>query len=249
MTRTQVVVLVAALAAVMLLPCTPLVLGAALWRLMPVPLRAPGRPAAPGGLSGGRRRSRRPPAPQPRRAPHPLRRRHRHAAAPAAAELPPAAAGGHNADGAVPSLGARRHAVPAHSDDGRARWRTTRTCFGKLSYGGMAGAAFTAASAARAAHHAGGAGIFPGAEDLTLDTVAGCLSFFRTCVHDDPDTLLAADFHRLAALDTAHCPDRGKPVNPSEAGPLGALWPRGEPWSYRQWGAMPRAMLSDLGAS
>jgi hypothetical protein len=46
MTRTQVVILVAVLAGVVLLPCALVVLGAALYFVMPSPSRTPG-PAPP----------------------------------------------------------------------------------------------------------------------------------------------------------------------------------------------------------
>jgi hypothetical protein len=54
MTRTQVVILVAVLAGVVLLPCAVVVVGAALYFVMPSPPRAPA-PAPPPAAAPGER--------------------------------------------------------------------------------------------------------------------------------------------------------------------------------------------------
>jgi hypothetical protein len=41
-----------------------------------------------------------------------------------------------------------------------------------------------------------------------------------------------ADFHRLLDLDLGRFPEPGNPVDPSESGPLGPLWPDGAPEWY-----------------
>ncbi len=41
-----------------------------------------------------------------------------------------------------------------------------------------------------------------------------------------------ADFNKLVELNLGSYPERGEPIDPSEDGPLGTLWPAGPPRWY-----------------
>ncbi len=45
---------------------------------------------------------------------------------------------------------------------------------------------------------------------------------------------MAEDYRRILELKAGHFPKRGEPIDPREDGPLGPLWPDGEPEWLRE---------------
>jgi hypothetical protein len=52
---------------------------------------------------------------------------------------------------------------------------------------------------------------------------------------DEMRDALATDYENLRTQDLGHFPNAGKPVDPSDQGPLGPLWPDGVPSWYARW--------------
>ena len=99
-------------------------------------------------------------------------------------------------------------------------------------------AAYAAAHAAQAAAHAADAGAHARVP-LFLEIVAGAYGAGRVVRANTPNSTalvvmraMRADFDKLLSLSLGKPADAGQPVDPSESGPLGPLWPSGAPFWY-----------------
>jgi hypothetical protein len=110
------------------------------------------------------------------------------------------------------------------------------TAFSVQTFGTAVAAAGTAALAAHCADQATCADIFPDAAEKTAEFASeagifssGCFPYLTAngrLVENNP---ASEDFRRLIELRLGTFPERGEPVDPSEQGPLGLLWPEGAP--------------------
>ncbi len=113
-------------------------------------------------------------------------------------------------------------------DDGTAAFGVAMRCALDLSP-----AAFAAALAACVADHAADLDSAPEAAGEALAAAVQALYYFAAALPDDTGlAAVHADLEALRARGAVDVPQRGAPIDPSEAGPLGPLWPAGEapPW-------------------
>lgn len=116
----------------------------------------------------------------------------------------------------------------AADDDGTAAFGVAMRCSLDLSP-----AAFAAALAACVADHAADLDSAPEAAGEALAAAVQALYYFAAALLDDSGlAAVHADLEALLARGPVDAPQQGAPIDPSEAGPLGPLWPAGEapPW-------------------
>lgn len=114
------------------------------------------------------------------------------------------------------------------ADDGTAAFGVAMRCALDLSP-----AAFAAALAACVADHAAELDSAPEAAGEALAAALQALYYFAAALPDDTGlAVVHADLEALLARGPVDAPQQGAPVDPSEAGLLGPLWPAGEapPW-------------------
>src|SRR5208337_739233 len=122
--------------------------------------------------------------------------------------------------------------------------RPMRTELAKAVRAAAAEVQLAGEAAAKAMHAAIGAAWVwhsPDSPSLhTADAVAGnaaaaadfaskVASYVSRAAQQDFDAASDSDYEGLLERDLGHFPDLGRPVDPAESGPLGALWPDGEP--------------------
>jgi hypothetical protein len=132
---------------------------------------------------------------------------------------------------AIRSAEAYAAGAPAAADDGTAAFAVAMRCRLELSP-----VAFVAALAACTADHAAGVGVRPEAEDEAQATAAQALVYFDAFLPEGTDPCPAqAEYEALLARGGPASPAAGEPIDSSEAGPLGPLWPAGKapPWFRR----------------
>jgi hypothetical protein len=108
------------------------------------------------------------------------------------------------------------------ADDGTAAFGVGMRCSAQT-----APVAFTAALAACSADHAAGVRLFPEAEGEALATAVQALAYFDTLLNGRARDSARADFAALLARSGPGSPAWGDPIDSSEQGILGALWPPG----------------------
>jgi hypothetical protein len=113
-------------------------------------------------------------------------------------------------------------------DDGTAAFGVAMRCVLDLSP-----AAFAAALAACVADHAADLDSAPEAAGEALAAALQALYYFAAALPDETGLVVVhADLAVLLARGSVDAPQRGAPIDPSEAGPLGPLWLAGvaPPW-------------------
>jgi hypothetical protein len=119
------------------------------------------------------------------------------------------------------------------ADDGTAAFAVAMQCSDQNSP-----VAFAAALAACSADHAAGIGVFPEAEGEALATAVEALGYFTDALPEGIDCGPAwADFTALLARGEPSFPELGTPIDPSDTGVLGPLWPSAQAPDWYRPGA------------